>query len=445
MPCSEKRARLLLNRRRARVHTIYPFTIRLIDRTVKNSSLQPIRCKIDPGSKTTGMAVVREKDERQTVLFLLELTHRGSSIRDALRSRSGLRKRRRSTLPYRPKRFSNRTRIKGWLAPSLLHRLENTTTWVSRLRKRAPITAITCERVRFDLQKLLNPEIEGTEYQRGTLFGCEVREYLLEKWGRQCAYCDAQNIPLQIDHIIPQSRGGTDRVDNLTLTCNSCNLKKGCLSIEIFSPKRAKTIQSKPSLQGAAIVNSTRAALWQKLLALSLPCEAGTGGQTKYNRERLGIPKAHALDAACAGIVHQLTDWQIPIHQVRSTGRGSYQRTRLDRFGFPRGYLLRQKKIQGFQTGDQIVATVPSGKKQGIHVGRVAIRASGSFNVQTADGVVQGISSKYCHLVQYADGYHYVGHSPVCKLEKNSISNKQIEEQRFLPALKDWVSALSIG
>lgn len=61
MPCSEKRARLLLKRRRARIHTMYPFTIRLIDRIVQESALQAIRCKIDPGSKTTGMAIVREK------------------------------------------------------------------------------------------------------------------------------------------------------------------------------------------------------------------------------------------------------------------------------------------------------------------------------------------------------------------------------------------------
>ncbi len=445
MPCSEKRARLLLTRRKARIHTMYPFTIRLVKQTALQSTLQPIRCKIDPGSKTTGMAIVREKESQQTVLFLLELTHRGSVIRDALRARSRLRRRRRFNLQYRPKRFFNRRKCPGWLAPSLLHRLENILTWISRLRNRAPITSITCEKVRFDMQKLLNPEIEGIEYQRGTLFGCEIREYLLEKWGRRCAYCDAHNIPLQIDHIVPKSHGGSNRIDNLTLACSSCNLKKSNLSIEIFSPKRAKTIQSKPSLQGAAAVNSTRTVLWEALMALPLTCEAGTGGQTKYNRERLSIPKTHALDAACTGIVQQLNNWQIPIQQIRSTGRGSYQRTRSNRFGFPRGFLLREKKVHGFQTGDQIIATVPSSKKQGIYPGRVAIRASGSFNVQTAHGVVQGISSKYCRLIQHADGYHYLGQSPVCKMKENNTSNKQIEERRFLPALKGWVSAPSNG
>ena len=445
MPCSEKRARLLLNRKRAHVHTVYPFTIRLIDRTVQESALQPVRCKIDPGSKTTGMAIVRENEGHQTVLYLLELTHRGSAIRDQLQARSSLRRHRRSTLQYRPARFANRTRPKGWLAPSLMHRVENTLTWVSRIKKLSPITAITCERVRFDTQKLLNPEIESVEYQRGTLFGCEIREYLLEKWGRRCAYCDVQNVPLQIDHIHPQSCGGSNRIDNLTLACGPCNLKKSNLSVEAVSPKRAKVIRSKPSLQGAAAVNSTRAILWDSLLKLQIPCEAGTGGQTKYNRERFGVPKTHALDAACTGTVQQLTLGQVPTQQIRATGKGSYQRTRSDRFGFPRGILLRQKKVNGFQTGDQVIATVPSGKKQGLHVGRVAIRASGFFNVQTSHGVVQGISSKHCRLVQRANGYHYSGQLPAQTAGNVNILNNQFRERQFLPVLKDWVSLPSIG
>src|SRR3990167_2239180 len=111
-----------------------------------------------------------------------------------------------------------------------------------------PLTAITCERVRFDTQKLICPEIQGTEYSQGTLFGDEIREYLLEKWGRKCAYCDLQNIPLQIDHIIPKSRGGSNRMDNLTLACACCNQKKGNLSLEAFSPHRAKKLSSMPPL-----------------------------------------------------------------------------------------------------------------------------------------------------------------------------------------------------
>jgi 5-methylcytosine-specific restriction endonuclease McrA len=407
MPCSEKRARLLLNRRRARVHSIVPFVVRLVDRTVEKSTLQPVRCKIDPGSKTTGIALVREKKDQQIVLSLFELTHRGSKIRDALLSRSAMRRRRRSQLRYRPKRFSNRLKPRKWLAPSLQHRIETTLTWIDRFRKKAPITAITCERVRFDTQKLLNPEIEGIQYSKGTLFGFEVREYLLEKWGRKCTYCHAENTPLQIDHIEPKSQGGSDRVDNLTLACVSCNQKKSNRTVKEFCPGRVHSICSKASLRGDAAVNSTRSALWDRLTNLSLPCEEGTGGQTKYNRERLGVPKMHALDAACTGAFSHLQNWQIPIQSIISTRRGSYQRTRLDRFGFPRGFLFRKKQVHGFQTGDMVIASVPSGRKQGHHIGRVAIRASGNFNIQTSEGVVQGISSKHCRILQRNNGYHY--------------------------------------
>ena len=94
--------------------------------------------------------------------------------------------------------------------------------------------------------------------------------------------------------------------------------------------------------------------------------------------------KRHALDAACVGQVSEVHAWQRPTLNIKCMGRGSYQRTRLDKYGFPRGYLTRQKTVQGFQTGDQVLAEVPSGKRAGSHVGRVAIRASGSFNIQTA-------------------------------------------------------------
>ncbi len=438
MPCSEKRAKLLLNRRRARIHSMYPFVVRLVDRTSKESVLQPVRCKIDPGSKTTGIAIILEDKGEQLVLFLMELTHRGSAIRESMQTRASLRRRRRSTLRYRPKRFANRKQPEGWLPPSLYHRIQTVLTWVQRLQKWAPLTAITCERVRFDTQKLLHPEIDGIEYKQGTLFGYEIREYLLEKWGRLCVYCYAKNIPLQIDHIIPKSKGGSNRIDNLTLACSSCNLKKGNLSVEAFTNKAIRPV---PSLKDTAAVNSTRNALWKALTASSLPCEAGTGGQTKYNRYRFGIPKTHALDAACTGTLDHLRNWNIPIQEILATGRGCYKRTRCDLFGFPRGFLLGQKKINGFQTGDQVAAVVPSGKKKGCYVGRVAIRASGNFNIQTDLGVVQGVNFKYCRLIQRADGYHYLKLTPGHNTE--GFQTKQTKEQRFFPVLKDKGSALS--
>lgn len=424
MPCSEKRARLLLERGRARVHRMIPFTIRLIDREVEKSELQPLELKIDAGSKTSGLALVRNSNTinaetgevmiTANVLNLFELLHRGFQISQALTARSQMRRRRRSAnLRYRAPRFLNRkNKGKGWLAPSLQHRIDTTLSWVNRLRKVAPITHLAQELVRFDMQQLENPEISGVEYQQGELAGYEVREYLLEKWGRQCAYCGVSNVPLQIDHIHPKARGGSDRVSNLTLACAPCNLKKAAQDIALFlakDPKRLAKIQAqaKRPLRDAAAVNATRWKLLNALKATGLTVRTGSGGLTKFNRSKLGIPKTHALDAVCVGEVGQVEGWKKPTLEIKATGRGSYQRTRLNRFGFPRGFLTRKKQIHGFQTGDMVKAVVTKGKKVGTYVGRVAVRASGSFNIQTAEGLVQGISHRYCTLIQRSDGYGY--------------------------------------
>ncbi|MET1116412.1 MAG: RRXRR domain-containing protein, partial [Comamonas sp.] len=141
MPCTEKRARLLLERGRARVHRLVPMVIRLIDRQVDDCQLQPLRLKIDPGSKTTGLALVRETmavdastgeiQQGVAVLNLLELVHRGRQISEALTARRQMRRRRRGKLRFRAPRFLNRGGDQsGWLPPSLMHRVDTTMAWV---------------------------------------------------------------------------------------------------------------------------------------------------------------------------------------------------------------------------------------------------------------------------------------------------------------------------
>ena len=414
MPCTEKRARLLLERGRARVHKMLPFTIRVVDRFAESSEFQALRIKLDPGSKTTGIALVREAEGGAVaVLNLFELAHRGRQISKALTARRGHRRLRRGKLRYRAPRFLNRdNKAKGWLAPSLQHRVDTTLAWVNRLEQLAPVSAISTEMVRFDMQALENPEIEGAQYQQGTLAGYEVREYLLEKWGRTCAYCGAKGVPLQIEHIQPKSKSGSDRIGNLTLACQCCNQKKAALPVEVFlarKPELLKRIlgQAKRPLKDAAAVNSTRWALVNALKTTGLVVETASGGRTKFNRIALGIPKTHALDAACVGYVNAITGWHKPTLCLKAMGRGSYQRTRLDKFGCVRGYLTRSKSIQGFQTGDLVKAEVTQGKKTGSYTGRVAVRASGSFNIQTSNGLVQGVSHRYCTVVQRGDGYGY--------------------------------------
>lgn len=409
MPCHPARARKLLATGRARVVRVMPFTIRLVDRMA--GDVQPVQVKIDPGAQKTGMAMVREKGGTQHVLHLSEIEHRGEVVRKKMRQRSAYRRRRRSAnLRYRACRFNNRRRPAGWLPPSLKSRADNILSWTGRYMRFCPVSAISVERVRFDTQALVNPEIEGVEYQQGTLFGYELREYLLEKWGRACIYCGKKNVPLQIEHIKAKSNGGSDRVGNLGLACEECNLKKGKQGVRKFlehQPKRLAYILSRMDkpLSSAAAVNATRNAVYFSLCATSLPVEISTGGRTKWNRSRFAVPKTHALDAVCVGEFERIQGWWMPVLEIKAMGRGSYQRTRVTKDGFPRGYLMREKYVHGFKTGDLVVAVVKTGKQAGRHFGRVAVRASGNFNIQKRTETVQGVSWRYCKLIQRDGGY----------------------------------------
>jgi 5-methylcytosine-specific restriction endonuclease McrA len=409
-PCRMARARLLLKLGRAAVFRRYPFTIILKDRTVEGSVVRPHRLKIDPGSKVTGMALVQEPTAQ--VVLAAEIQHRGQKIKAALQTRRTIRRgRRQRKTRYRQPRFDNRRRRAGWLPPSLESRVANVLTWVERLRRLCPTVALSCELVRFDMQQMENPEIAGVEYQQGTLAGYELREYLLEKWGRRCAYCGRQGVPLQIDHIQAQSRGGTNRVANLTLSCPQCNQAKGNLDIATFLKRKPQVLQrisaqAQVPLPDAAAVNTTRWELCRRLQATGLELETDSGGRTKYNRSRLGFPKTHWLDAACVGgsTPDGLKVAGVQPLGIQACGHGRRNRCWTDRHGFLVRHGPRTKSDRGFRTGDIVEAVIPSGK----HRGRVAIRFGQSFQVG-------GVSAHPRHLrkLHQADGYNYGFAEPI--------------------------------
>ncbi|MEZ2236533.1 RNA-guided endonuclease IscB [Microcoleus sp.] len=405
-PCKPSMARKLLTAGKAAVFRRFPFTIIL--KKVVTATIKSITLKLDPGSKTTGIALL----QGETVIFGAELTHRGQAIKASLDSRRALRRGRRSRhTRYRQARFLNRTRQKGWLAPSLQHRVETTLTWVNKLRRLAPINLMVKELVRFDLQQLENPEISGLEYQQGILCGYEIREYLLNKWNRKCAYCDIENVPLQVEHIHPKAKGGSNRISNLCLACEKCNQKKGTQDVEQFLVKKPDVLkrilaQAKRPLKDAAAVNSTRWALFSRLKETGLPVLTDSGGLTKFNRTRLQLAKTPWLDAACVGQVESLSVVTSKPLLIKATGHGTRQMCRTDKFGFPSRYVPRNKFVKGFQTGDIVKAVVTSGKKIGEYVGRVAVRTTGSFNISASE-LVQGISYKYCKTIHHKDGYSY--------------------------------------
>ena len=167
----------------------------------------------------------------------------------------------------------------------------------------------------------------------------------------------------------------------------------------------------KRPLKDAAAVNATRWELYRRLTETGYALETGTGGRTKYNRRQQGYPKAHWIDAACIGESGAYIDISTrlqPLH-IKAMGRGTRQMCRMNKYGFPRTSLKGAKRVKGFQTGDMVRAVVPAGKKQGTHIGRVAVRLTGSFRV----GTVDGINTKYCTLIQQGDGYDFMFSSAI--------------------------------
>jgi len=414
MPCSPARARILLKAGKTAVYRRQPFTVILKYRS--DGDTQPIEFKVDPGSKVTGIALVGVFPKQgRIVLWAANLEHRGQAIRLRLGRRRMLRRGRRGRKTrYRPPRFLNRTRPKGWLPPSLKSRVDNVSQWYGRMLFCVPITETHVETVRFDLQKMENPEILGVEYQQGTLLGYECREYVLEKWDRKCAYCGAELVPLEVEHIAPRSKGGSNRVSNLTLACISCNQAKGNRSVEDFlkdKPEVLKRIQTqaKAPLRDAAAVNATRYAIGTELKGYGLPTSFWSGGRTKMNRVAQGYEKDHFMDAVCVGetgvSVHIPNNLK-PLH-IKATGQGKHQVVRTDKHGFPCAKAGRVKRVHGFQSGDLVKLVQPKGKYVGTYFGHLAgIRKSGSFDVKTLSGKIPA-SWKHFILIQRMDGYVY--------------------------------------
>lgn len=413
MPCRPARARQLLSRGKAAVYRLHPFTLILNNRAAADT--QPVEVKVDPGSKATGIALVGHFEQQgAVVLWGANLNHRGQAIKNNLESRRSLRRGRRSRKTrYRPARFLNRTRKADWLPPSVESRVINTESVIRKLANRCPITEASVELVKFDTQKIVNPEISGTEYQQGELAGYEVREYLLEKWHRTCIYCGKKDVPLQVEHIHPRALGGSNRVSNLTLACQPCNQKKGSQPIEVFLKGKSdllKRIQSqaKAPLKDAAVVNASRWALANRLKA-GLPVSTGSGGRTKFNRTRQGLEKDHWIDAACVGESGERVSIRGGMKPliITAKGRGTHQGVRTDKFGFPRGKAGRVKRVHGFSTGDLVKLTQPKGKYAGSYVARLAgIRATGTLDIKTAVGTI-GSSWKNFTLIQRNDGFEY--------------------------------------
>ncbi|HNR64956.1 MAG TPA: RNA-guided endonuclease IscB [Atribacterota bacterium] len=408
--CHSAKARKLLSDNKAVVISYYPFVIRL-KKEVNTPIVADYQIKIDPGAKWTGLAILQNE---VNVNFLGVLKHKAFEVVDKLKSRSSLRHGRRSRKTrYRQPRFDNRgnARKLGRIMPSLRSRFDNITNWIKKLQKFCPIGEIVYENVKFDTQLLENPDIVGTEYQRGELCGFEIIEYLREKTGFKCAYCGKGGMKekLEVEHIIPRSRNGSNRISNLTLACHKCNQKKGNMTAKEFGKPEVQGNAKKP-LKDTAMVNSSRKRMYEELKQFNLPIRIGSGGRTKWNRIRQGLPKTHWFDACCIGVMGE-EKLKLNINvvlEIGCCGRGRYKICDTDKYGFPKAWRGRDKKTgkchkvyQGF-TGQSIIRAEYKGKI--VKVLLVSPRMKGSFTMQVGNNKIS-VSPKKCSYIQRFQGY----------------------------------------
>ena len=437
---TEAHLRRLTEKHRAVIYRQFPCVTILMDADVREfDDVRSFRIKIDPGAKHTGLSVVC--DETDEVMLFLQVEHRGEKVKEGMDARRGSRRNRRNRETcYRRRKYPggrnyNSSSEEGWLPPSVKSTADNIINWVKRLKRWINLTQCSVEAVRFDTQLLDNPDIEGMEYQRGTLFGCELREYLLAHYGHTCQYCGGKSEDdiLEWEHIIPKSRGGSDSVKNATLSCRRCNLEKGNRKPEEWAGAiRIKPVQTEldeARLKGIEAVkkgkvqksnrycawaNSTRRYLEKGLASIFggfENMECSSGGRTRYNRMQLDLPKDHHFDALCVGKVPKngfcdRTNGYVLM--IEAKGRGSRLRGNINACGIiTTKYKTRSKTHKGYMSGDIVKADVPKGIHKGRYTGRITIRHTGNFGLTDTNGKRHDINCKYMSIVQKADGYSY--------------------------------------
>ena len=387
MPTTQQKANKLLRKKKAKVITTKPFTIQLNYPTGENK--QPITLGVDPGFLNVGFSAITN---------ILELISGEVQLRNnmskKLSERKMFRRLKRNKLWYREPRFKNRRIPEGWLAPSIQHKLDTHIKMIDKIKEILPITQINIEVASFDTQKMQNPEIRGIEYQQGELKGYEIKEYLLEKWNRKCAYCKRENIPLEVEHIVPKSRGGSDRISNLTIACNKCNQKKGNKTAEEFGyPKIQK--KADKSLKEVAFMNNVRLKLVNQLKEQGDTVSHTYGYITKYNRSKLGLVKSHFNDAfMIAGGINQKRCKPFIVKQTRRNNRS----IQTNRKGFKRS--IRKQRYK-FQPNDMVRFNKEIYKVKGVFNYGTWVRLSDDSNIINTN--IKNVS-----LISYGKGLQFM-------------------------------------
>ena len=380
MPCSPRKARVLLKEGKAKVVNRTPFTIQLLYAT--GETKQDITLGVDAGSKIVGLSATTAKKE----LYSAEVTIRNDIV-ELLATRSQNRRNKRGRLRHRKSRFLNRANIKrkGWLAPSTLNKINAHLKVVDMVYKILPVSNIVAEVASFDIQKIKNPNITGVEYQQGEqLDFWNVREYVLFRDGHEChGKRGCKNKILNIHHIETRKTGG-DSPSNLITLCKEChdNYHKGKLKLSL---KRGV------SFKDAAFMGIMRWAFYNRLKETYSDVKLTYGYITKDIRIKNGLEKSHRIDARCISenpLAIPLGNW----YYVKQRRRHNRQ---IHRANLLKGGIRKNNQapyeVKGFRLFDKVLF-------ENIECFISGRRSTGLFKIKLLDGTLIKESIKFSKL-----------------------------------------------
>lgn len=379
------KVRRLLKNSLAHVVCRIPFTIQLDYDTTDYT--QPVSLGVDAGSKHIGISATTSEKE----LYAADVELRNDIV-DKLSTRRGLRRTRRSRLRYRKARFNNRvsSKRKGWLAPSVENKIQTHLTVVEKIHKFLPITNIVVETASFDIQKINNPSISGSEYQQGEqLDFFNVREYVLFRDNHTCQHCKGKSKDkvLNVHHIESRKTGG-DSPKNLITLCETCHkaYHRGEFELNV---KRGK------SFRDAAFMGIMRWSFYDRLKNIYPNVSMTFGYITKNTRITNNLPKDHYVDARCisGNPVAKPLGYYFYQKKVRCQNR------QIHKANFLKGGRKKLNQAPFLVKGFRLFDLVEYQKELYYIFGR---RSSGSFDIRKLDGtkVNKGsINCKYLRLV----------------------------------------------
>ena len=401
----------LLKSKKAHIVAYKPFTVQL-DYEPKTHIIQPLTLGVDSGAIHSGYSLANEHRE----YYNAEVIARDDISKNISDKRMYRRNRRARKTRYRKPRFNNRkNKGEGWIPPSLEQKVEVQVKEIKHLHKYFPIKDIIIEVAEFDIQKIVNSDISGKEYQQGTLQGYNIRNYLIEKYNHKCFYCDKEVSAFEVEHMIPKARNGSNRIDNLTLSCPDCNQKKGTLTAEEFirqtlSPQKAaqklrQLPKTKKLLKYMAHMNATRWVLYNTIKEIYNSVSLTYGYITKHNRINAGLPKAHHIDAKCITGFSTVPSFEVTVVKTKMRRHNR----QLHRATFSKGHVRRAATLPRIVHDFQLYDIVLFNNHRYYIKSR---RSSGYFTIVSLEGLNNSKRSyKKLTFLAHTNAYlinHYV-------------------------------------